>query len=264
MMKRTLTLLMAVILLTLAASPALAAPKGRVDLKTKRTAAVLEGSNSWVTLSWAAKNMEASDFRVEATTSTRGVTVSYPDNTGSYTSLMVDDTLSSSEIDFTALKLSVPYGTKSFKLTVTATWTANGDEQSKKHTVKVPVAKFKGDEDVVQSSDDAGTVSLSDGFAWLSVEWTGVAPSVQDVRMTVTNADGATVAYPDAKDGSAGTYTSLVYDDVLTAGESDDANVRVDASGMEPGTYTLQLKLSYTKAGSSETVEGKASFTVKE
>ena len=54
------------VLLALAASPASAADKAKVDLKTKKTAAVVEGDIGWVQLSCPAKSTDAIDFRVEA------------------------------------------------------------------------------------------------------------------------------------------------------------------------------------------------------
>jgi hypothetical protein len=254
---------MSVTLVLLVASPALAAPKGRVELKTRKTAAVVEGTTTWIALSWAGKNIEATDFRVEAKTFNRGVTIAYPENTGDHTSLWDNDTLSADEIDYTALQVSVPYGSRSVGISLTATWTADGKNQSKKFRVKVPVAKYKG-EDIAQSTTDAGSVSQNEP-AWIGVDWIGIAPSLQNVQMTATSPDGAIITYPNQKGTEKpGVYTSLHFDDTLVAGETDTARVLIDASNMKLGAYTLNLELSYTKGSRTQTVDGRVSFKVAE
>ncbi|GMQ93265.1 MAG: hypothetical protein BMS9Abin12_0742 [Acidimicrobiia bacterium] len=260
-MKKTFTILLAGVLLTLVATPALAAPRARIDLKTKRTAAVVEGDTAWVALTWTAGSVDATDFRVVATSSDRGISISYPETTGDYSSLMADDTLSSGEIDFTSLQVSVPYGSKNVKLTVVATWTTDGERQTRTYKVKVPVARFKGD-DIAQSTDDVGSVGVGTASelgeaSWLGIEWTGIAPIIENVRMTVKGPADLTITYPDE-----GSFTSLQYDDTLLDGETDIARIRVDTSSMGPGSYTLDVLLSYTKGTDNLSVIGTVAFEV--
>jgi len=267
-MKKTLTVLLAATLLVSFATPALAADKAQaelkpmkttVELKTRTTAAVVEGDTAWVQLSWTAKNTDATDFRITASTRTPGVTISYPTNTGTYASLMDNDTLAVGEIDFTSLQVSVPYGSRNVGLTVAATWTADGVKQRNRYKVKVPVAKFKGD-DIAQVTTSAGSVSVGTP-AWLGVEWTGIAPVLENVKMTVNGPAGAIISYPEI-DKQPGTYTSLHYNDTLVTGETDIARFNVDASAMRPGTYTIDLELSYTKGTEAKAVKGQVSFDV--
>ncbi len=257
MMKKTFTLLVAIGLLVLSATPAFAddGGKGKVELKTKKTAAIVEGDTAWVAISWKAKRTDATSFRIVATTDTAGVTISYPENTAPVSSLMTDDTLSAGEIDFTSLRISVPYGTKKVKLKVTATWVQDGRNRSKDYKVTVPVAKFTGD-DVAQVTTDVGAVSVTQP-AWVDVEWTGIAPILTDVQMTVAGPSGIAITYPGDR-----TFTSLDYDNTLVAGETDVARVLLDVSGLAPGTYTLDVTLSYAKGGAVSTVTGQVSLTV--
>jgi len=263
-MKKALTVLLAVTLLTSFATPALAAEaqvdlrmrKTTVDLKTTTTAAVVEGDTAWVQLSWTARNTDATNFRITASTRTPGVTISYPTNTDRYASLMDNDTLSVGEIDFTSLQVSVPYGSRNVGLIVAATWTADGQKQRSRYKVEVPVAKFTGD-DLAQVTTSAGSVSVGTP-AWLGVEWTGIAPVLGNVKMTVNGPAGAIISYP----ANTGTYTSLHYNDTLVAGETDIARFNVDASAMKPGTYTIDLELSYTKGTDTKAVKGQVSFDV--
>ncbi|MFV1970063.1 MAG: hypothetical protein ACC683_03545 [Acidimicrobiia bacterium] len=267
MMKRTLTVFLAAALLATFATPALAGDEAKVQLKTKKTAAVVEGDTAWVAISWMAKKADASDFRITASTNNAGVTISYPENTDPHSSLWDTDTLSNGEIDFTSLQVSVPYGSKDVKLIVAATWTSDGKKQSKDYKVKVPVARFKGD-DVAQSTDDVGSVPIAtaaeldnasdDGKgSWLGVDWTGLAPVVEKVQMTVTGPKGLVITYP-----GEGSFTSLYYDDTLEDSETDTARFRVDTSGMTAGKYTLDLELSYTIDGEKRSVKGQVSFEV--
>lgn len=279
MMKKAITVLMATSLLVLSAVPALAAEndtatindtvtvddkvdvkdkggdKGKVELKTKRTAAIVEGDTAWVAFSWKARGADATDFRIVAETDNDGVTIAYPTNTGSYSSLMDNNTLSSGEIDFTSLRISVPYGSKKVKLKVTATWVQNGEDQKKDYKITVPVARFRGD-DIAQATKDSGSVSVSDP-AWLEVEWTGLAPLLDDVEITVNGPRGAIITYPADR-----TFTSLYYNNSLNDGETDVARFLVDATALAPGSYSLKVEVSYTKAGRANSTTGEFSFEV--
>ena len=256
MMRRTLiTTITALVMLMAVATPAFADEEAEVSLKTKKTAAVVEGDTAWVALSWSADEGDATNFRIVAQPRTRGVTVEYPENTGDHSSLMDNDTLSDGEIDFTSLKVSVPYGVKQVRLRVTASWTSDGENERETYNVTVPVGKFVGD-DLAQATDDAGSVATAEP-AWLGVEWTGIAPVLEKVSMTVAAPRGAVITYPG--EGSA---TSLHYDSVLEDGETDVARFLVDASALDPGKHTLDVVISYTKAGRSLSAKGQVTFEV--
>lgn len=269
MIKKALTLLIAVTSLALSAAPALAAPtehdkgmmvevgdrKGTVDLKTKRTGAIVEGDTAWIAISWRARYADATDFRIVAKTEAGGVTISYPTNTDTYSSLMDNDTLSADEIDFTSLRVSIPYGTRRVRLKVTATWVQNGEKRSQDYRVVIPVARFRGD-DIAQATKDAGSVSPKDP-TWLGVDWTGLAPKLNDVEMTVKAPQGAVITYPGERP-----FTSLNYDDSLDDGETDVARFLVDATAMTPGSYFFEVEVTYTKGGKKQSVTGEVAFEV--
>jgi hypothetical protein len=279
MMKKALTLLLAASLLALSSVPAFAAAddndattdsvsindksdrgdkgrdEGKVELKTKKTAAVVEGDTAWVAFSWKAKGADATEFKIVAETDAEGVTITYPTNTDTYSSLMDNDTLSAGEIDFTSLRVSVPYGSKKVKLKVTATWVQNGESQEEDYKITVPVAKFRGD-DIAQATKDSGVVSATSP-AWLEVEWTGLAPILEDVEITVNGPAGATITYPADR-----AFTSLYYNNSLEDGETDVARFLVDASTLTPGTYSLSVEVSYTKGGRTNSAVGDFAFEV--
>lgn len=255
MTKRILTLIFITAAFLAAASPAMAADKAKVKLETKETATIVQGGSAWVAVTWKGDKADATNFRVTATTKESGVEISYPDNTGSYTSLMDDDVLSADEFDFTAIRVTVPYGTKSFKLDLAATWNDGEQDVSKKFSVKVPTVEYTGS-DVGISTDEAGSVSTLEP-AWVGVNWTGMAPTVDDVAMTATGPSGAIIVYPGERSS-----TSLSYDDQLDQGETDVARFLLDASALEPGTHEFEVNLTYARGDSAQSVSGVVTVTV--
>jgi hypothetical protein len=110
-----------------------------VSLLTPVSAPVAAGSNSWITVNWTALGGNSDVFHVTATAE-KGVAVSYPENTGTYSSLYRDDQLADLEIDYTAVKLDVPAGvTGDVALVLHLSYhTATGDH-TRDYKVSVPV-----------------------------------------------------------------------------------------------------------------------------
>ena len=258
MARRILTLILLTVTLISVAVPASAKDSSaKVKLETKKTSAVAQGGTAWVAISWRGDDADATSFRITATTKAKGVEVSYPTNTGDHSSLMDNDVLSSDEVDFTALNLVVPYGTKKFKLDVVASWNDGKKDVEKKFTVEVPTFEYKGD-DAALVTEDAGVV-LTDDPGWVDIEWSGMAPSLENVQMTVGGPPGAVVAYP-----ADGSFSGLNRGDRLNQGETDVAGFRLDVSGLEPGRYDFKVLLTYTLDGSKSDVSGIVTVTVSE
>ncbi len=79
----------------------------RVVPLSNNVAAVQPGESQWVAINWTSLNADARELKVTAVGSD-GVNVSYPTHpVDGYSSGYMDDTLSQSEVDYTALKLSV-------------------------------------------------------------------------------------------------------------------------------------------------------------
>lgn len=258
MMKKFLVALSVMTFVVFSATPAIADDEPEVELKTGTTATVLAGETAWVVLSWTAEDADATGFRVVATTQVRGVTISYPVNTGDHTSLMDNDTLSEGEIDFTALQISVPHDRGgNIRLNVEASWMEDGEREDDEFSVQVRVARWTGD-DIGWSSDDAGSVSVGEP-GWLGVAWTGIAPSLTNVQMSVSGPEGIIIGFPE---GRGGRFTSLHFDSTLVRGETDVARFHVDASGLEPGTYSLRIELVYNSGPAVRTIEREVTFAV--
>lgn len=255
-MRKQLTIaILAATLVVAVAQPAYADDEAELELKTRKTAAIVEGDTVWVSLSWTVEDGDARDVRFVASPRTRGVTVTYPENTGDHSSLMVDDVLLENEIDFASFRVHVPYGTRSFRLPVVASWTDDEGKHSEQFNVRVPVARHRGD-DIAMSSNDLGSVSTGDPV-WKAIAWTGIAPELTDVNMTVAGPADLVVVYPNE-----GSSTSLHYDAVLDDGETDEARFLVDASALAPGSYSVAVTLTYGKAGRTHSVDGRLTLTV--
>ncbi len=86
-----------------------------------------------------------------------------------------------------------------------------------------------------------------------------MAPSLDDVRMTVDAPVGAVVSYPG--DGSS---SGLYGEDQLHQGETDASAFRLDVSGLKPGQYEFKVLLTYTRDGSPFDILGVVGATVSE
>ncbi len=275
--------ILALLLVLGAATPALASQEGNhrsdgrqegnhrsdgkvgVVLVSDKVPAVTAGDTVWIALTWRAEGVEARNFRVVAARA-RGVDVSYPANTGTYSSLMGDDTLSDGEMDFTSLRLSVPYDApRRAEIELEVTYEVDGrtvrgvmvgksrrprDEVK----LKIRVQRYSG-ADVAQVDLDPQAVVAGAG-GWVDIAYTGYAPRVDDFRVVVTDAAGLALEYPQ------GSYTSLVHDAVLEDGETDVARVYVDTSGVAPGDYVLTVEATWSKAGSPGSLVGSVPVTV--
>lgn len=230
--------------------PALA--KNDPDLVQKETAVVVSGGTSWVTITWRG-TADVEDFKLTAQPKAKGVEVSYPENTGSYTSLAQDSTLLADELDYTALRLTVPYSqTKAFTLKLDVSYVVDGKPKRQTYRIKVPVVRHTGaDLEVVPEA-----VSVKAGSqAWVGVKMVGVAPSLTDVRAQVSGP--FPVVYP-----ADGSFTSLYSDATLSGGETDVARFEVDASDLAPGSYPFTWSVTYRKGTESGSVTADLVLTV--
>ncbi|MGZ5383581.1 MAG: hypothetical protein ACXW1Y_02275 [Acidimicrobiia bacterium] len=254
MKHRTLTAAIAIFLVIGTASPALAA-QGEVKLRTKSTATIVAGDSAWVAINWQGKG-ELTDFQVVAEAPS-GVEVTYPENTPGFTGLMNGHVLSDKEMDFTALRLSVPYSqTKSFEIKLRVSYASDGRAVQDDFDVTIPVVTYQAKQDIALVTDSLGSIASGES-AWTQVDFTGLAPMVEEFDVVVTDPAGLAVSYPSAR-----TSTSLNFNNVLEDSETDFAAIHVDTTGVAPGTYKLGLKVSYTMGGRTKTVDGNLALTV--
>lgn len=265
MRKTTVSLFTAAIMILGIANPAAAdsdrddddKQKGKIELLTKETAAVVAGDTVWVALNWTAKNGPISNVSVVlAEEPEYGVEVSYPTNTGSWTGLMDGHFLDVGEIDYTAIRVFVPdtFDKNRARVVLAVSYTnARGEAVTDRVNVRVPVVQYSDGEHVAQHESSA--VVLEDESTWVDVDLTGLAPVVTDISMTASG--DLAITYP-----GYGTSTSPYGDEVLLDGETDTARFRVDAGDAAPGTYKLATELSYTFEGADYVREGTVEITI--
>jgi hypothetical protein len=217
---------------------------------------MVAGDSAWLAINWQGQSGEVTDFRVTAE-APAGIDVTYPENTPGFTGLMNGHALSEKEIDFTALKVSVPYEqTKKFKIKLTATYQSEGKAVEDEFEVTVPVAVYAADQDLVQVTEAAGPIPVGES-SWVEVDYSGLAPMVERFEMVVSDPAGLVVFYPFEKPS-----TSLYFNNVLEDHETDYAALLIDTTGAAPGTYTLGLQVTYEMAGQSKMLDGTLTLTV--
>lgn len=229
--------------------------KGEPELLTVDAPALTAGASSWIAVTWIG-GADVGDFRVTARPigGSADVVIGYPENTGSYTSLYNDAELSSSEVDFTALHLTIPYGVGGkVQLQLDVTYDDAGHSRQKVYVIQVPVVTHTGgDLDLVTSE-----ASVPAAGGWVPVWFTGVAPSLTDFQLAVSGPDLPGVAYPGDR-----TSTSLFYDAVLLQGESDYAAFRALTDGLAPGSYDVEVVATYRKGEETGTFVGAITLVV--
>jgi hypothetical protein len=228
------------------ATPAAAEAADALTPVTTTTPTMHPGQTAWVSVAWAAKS-NVSNVAVTVT-APAGYTVSYPSDRA-FTSLYGSASLAGGTQDFTAFRLSIPYtasGTAS--LTLHATWDMGlgkkdndtTGRRTQDYTVAVPLVAYTGTP--LTMTTTSLTVSKSTP-SWVKVAFTGGAPSLRDVRVSATGPAGLVVTYP-----SDGTSSGLNDGSTLLGGASDYTSFRLDAQGLAPGTYPLDLVETYATA----------------
>ncbi len=256
----------AVALASLGALPAAASNTG-VDLVVSSLAPMLPGQQGWVSALWHADHDLCN---VQVTASGPGLTVGYPANTGSFASFYTSNGIAKTNIDYTALHITVGAAVVS-AVTVTLTvsyqelppnvinknddlktkkFTCTGDRGTQSFAATLPVTPATGAAVIQKTAAVAVPRSTP---TWVDVSFRGTRPDLANFRVTLTPPTGLTVTYP----GDA-TSAGLNGAATLPVGEDDFVAVRLDASGLAPGAYQVPVRATYT-AGS---FDGQLTVTV--
>ena len=230
--------------------------EGEIELLTEETAAITAGDTAWLALNWTAEDGPVTDVALTLRKDPgKGVEVTYPTNTATYTGLMNGHVLDEGEIDFTAVRVHIPsdFAPKAIKLDFEVSYMSGDERVTDKVKVDVPVVQYTDGEHLVQH-DSSATVALGESV-WVDIDMTGLAPSVDDIRLTVSG--DLPVVYPSDR-----SFTSLHGDETLEDGETDTARVRVDALDVAAGDYKLETTLTYEFDGRTHTRSGAVLVTV--
>ena len=229
--------------------------KSNVRALTTATAPLASGESAWVAVSWTA-DRTVHDWSTTVT-APAGVAVTYPTTRGGAdTSLYGSATLVGTTTDFTAFKLAVPHAQRtSFPVTVTSTYTRCGDNGQCKDqgigndgrtgsvtvTVTVPVGPAVGPP-FTQETTRVSITAGSDTFQQLA--FTGGQADLADFRVQVGALPaGLEVGYPGDR-----TATTPAGGSSLLGRRTDQVGLRLVATDLQPGTYTVPLSISWTAA----------------
>jgi hypothetical protein len=217
-------------------------------------APMLPGQQGWISALWTA-NQDVCDVRV--TVAGPGIIVSYPSNTGDYTSLYTSWGLATGNLDYTAFNVTVPATvTAAVPLTLRITYQLlppgqikkDDDLRSKKFdcqgpkgeqtvTASLPVQVPTGDS-VVQRTTTASVARTAPG--WVRIVYAGRRAVAGPFRVTVGPVSGLAVSYPgDAKS------TGLDAATVPRVGREDYVAVHLDASGVPPGAVRVPVHATW-------------------
>ena len=159
------------------------------------------GQTAWVSTLWRGASEDATTFELTVVQPVpKGISVSYPENTGSFSSLYKASTLLAGDTDYSSIKMQVGdtvLGTQHIKLDVE--YELAGKKQKKKVDVTLPVVEATGPT-VEQLTSTAGPIRAGSA-GWVDVSYEANKPGVTDARLTATPPAGATVSYPN--DGSS-------------------------------------------------------------
>jgi hypothetical protein len=229
--------------------------------------AMLPGQQGWIGTMWSAA---ADVCDVEITGAGPGLGVSYPTNTGAFTSFYTNSGLAEGNIDMAAFNLTVPpAATGSVAVTLTVNYRNLPPGQIKKSddlkTKKINCAGPKGSQSIattlpvlpfvgppVIQVTTALTVPPA-GPAWVNITFKGNRPGLDDFRVSLSPPAGMTVGYPGdaASAGLAGSPT-------LPVAREDFVAVSIDAGGLSPGVHPVPLHATY-RGG---TYDGQLAVTV--
>ena len=232
---------------------------GDLVLVTTSLPSMAAGQEGWVSLIWTA---ETDVCDIEVTAKGKDFEITYPANTGKFSSLYTNNALAETNLDYTAFRLTAPAKAGSETIEFEAKFTRlsdSGELKKSDNLVTKDVKDCKGssgkvkakvDINVTQSSGPAvelQTTSVdlrSGGPTWVRLSFRGNQPELDDFRVQVAAPAGFEVVYPD--DGSS---SGLNNGSRLPVAASDSAAVRLDPLETKPGSYQLPVTATW-KGGS--------------
>ena len=102
----------------------------------------------------------------------------------------------------------------------------------------------------------AASLSASEG-GWVDVGFSGLAPSLTDFQLTVTDPAGLTIEYP------LETHTSLHANSTLEDGETDVARFYVAPTQTGAEQVTIEYRISYVNARGNTSQTGNFTLSLQ-
>jgi hypothetical protein len=252
--RRTIPVLATLALLFGVGAAVAAKPADDIEQVTTTLPALNPGQTAWVATLWRGASTDATSFELTVVQPIpHGISVSYPESTGSFSSLYKESTLRAGDTDYSSIKVQVGdsvLGNEQIKLNVE--YQLAGKKQKQKVDVTLPVVEAVGPP-VEQLTSTVGPIPAG-AASYVDVSYKANKPGVTDARLTATPPAGATVSYPN--DGS---YSGFATDSTLSVGETDHASFKIDTGTLAPGSYEVELDLTY---GNREHLPGTVTLTV--
>lgn len=218
----------------------------------------VQGSSEWMNLSWTS-SADIANVKVHVVAKSKGLTVEYPTNQDGYSSLLDNDSLSASEIDFTSVRLTTDASSKGTKhASVYISWDYDGrNYEMYSGRLQLSNKTYKG-KDFAIMTEEAVVSSTSEGAEanWVEFNYKGLAPRTSNMKMTVEG--DVEVYHPQVR------FTSLHHDETLHSGETDVARIWLDPELLQSGQKRLVVNITYTDFnGNSKTERHSVNLKVK-
>jgi hypothetical protein len=244
----TLTAIVAAASVVIAAPASAVNPSQDITSLTTTLPAMHPGQTAWLSTLWQGANKDADSFRMTATST--GASISYPTNTGSYSSLWGSSTLSASATDFAALKVTVNDSvTQAITITLTVNYdlhqnngNSNTTPEAQTLQVSLPVTVVGGPA-ITTLTAALGPVANGTS-SWQQFSVRGEKPGVTSLTAQVSAPAGITIAYPAATSDTSPSQSST-----LNVGTTDYFAFQVTVgSSVVAGSYNLTVTMTYGSA----------------
>jgi hypothetical protein len=216
-------------------------PADDVTLVTTTLPALNPGQSAWVSTLWRGSSADATSFELTVVHPIpHGMSFSYPESTGGFSSLYKQSTLLAGDTDYSSIKVQVGDDSTlgNYRVKLNVEYELAGDKQKQKVEVTLPVVEATGPT-VEQVTSAVGPIPAGSA-SFVDVSYKANKPGVTDAELTATPPAGATVSYPN--DGS---YSGFAVDSTLSVGETDHASFKIDTGTLAPGSYEVKLDLTY-------------------
>lgn len=148
-----------------------------------------------------------------------------------------------------ALQVTVPANARGQAwVDVSFTWTAYGEQRRASTKIRVPVVRYTGaDYEIIDRTIRKG----DNGDLWAEITYRGLAPSLQDFRVTVPDADGLDLYFPRRD------HSSLNGDAELEDGETDFVRFRIseaDAEKLSELAFVTEYQVGRESRGAKDSL----------
>ena len=243
---RPLAALAALGLFAICGAAVAAQPADDITLVTTTLPALNPGQTAWVSTLWRGASEDATSFELTVVQPIpKGITVSYPENTGSHSSLYKQSTLLAGDTDYSSIKLQVGDAVLGERADQAERRIPACREEAEAEGGRHPAGRRGHRPD--RRAADAHRRPDQGRFRRMGRRQLQGKQAGRDRRPADRDPPaGATVSYPN--DGSSSGFAA---DSTLSVGETDHASFKLDTGTLAPGSYEVELDLIYGNGAAS-------------